>query len=78
MLDVSRIQQQQQQQPKKRRALLIGVNYIGTPYQLSGCIADIQSLNEKINGSYETVMITDLTNKKPTWHLWLDKTPLET
>ena len=73
MIDLVRIQkeqqqqQQQQQQPtKKRKALLIGVNYYGTPYQLNGCINDVQSLNEKINKLYEVEIITDLTNKKPT------------
>ena len=74
MIDVSIIQQQeqqqeQQQQPQQqpnKRALLIGINYIGTPYQLNGCITDVQSLNEKLNGLYQVEMITDLTNKKPT------------
>ena len=63
--DIARIQQQQQQ-PKKRRALLIGINYYGSPYQLDGCITDVQSLNDKFNGSYDIEIITDLTNKKPT------------
>jgi hypothetical protein len=70
MADLVRIQQQQQQQQqqqiKKRRALLIGINYYGTPYQLSGCITDVQSLNDKFCSSYDIEIITDLTNKKPT------------
>jgi hypothetical protein len=66
MADIVRIQQQQQQQIKKRRALLIGINYYGTPYQLSGCITDTQSLNDKFGSSYDVEIITDLTNKKPT------------
>ena len=67
MADLVRIQQQQQQQQiKKRRALLIGINYYGTTYQLSGCITDTQSLNDKFGSSYDIEIITDLTNKKPT------------
>ena len=68
MADIVRIQQQQQQQQqiKKRKALLIGINYYGTPYQLSGCITDVQSLNDKFGSSYDVEIITDLTNKKPT------------
>jgi len=65
MADLGRIQQQQQQ-IKKRRALLLGINYYGTPYQLTGCINDVQLLNDKFAGSYDIEIITDLTNKKPT------------
>lgn len=67
MADVVRIQQQQQQQQqiKKRKAILIGINYYGTSYQLSGCITDVQSLNDKFGSLYDIEIITDLTNKKP-------------
>jgi hypothetical protein len=64
MADVARIQQQQQ--IKKKKALLIGINYYGTPYQLSGCITDVESLNNKFGSSYDMKIITDLTNQKPT------------
>ena len=60
--DVARIQQQ----IKKRKALLIGINYYETPYKLSGCITDVESLNNKFSTSYDIEIITDLTNKKPT------------
>lgn len=66
MADIERIQQQQQQQIKKRKALLIGINYYETPYKLSGCITDVESLNDKFSSSYDMTIITDLTNKKPT------------
>jgi hypothetical protein len=62
MADVVRIQQQ----IKKRKALLIGINYYETPYQLSGCITDVESLNNKFGSSYDIKIITDLTNQKPT------------
>jgi hypothetical protein len=65
MAELLRIQQQQQQ-IKKRRALLVGINYYGTPYQLAGCITDVQSLNDKFGSSYDIEILTDLTNKKPT------------
>lgn len=66
--NMNRLQQQQQQQPsiKKRRSLLVGINYNGSPYQLNGCISDVQSLNEKYKELYNVEIITDLTNKKPT------------
>lgn len=62
MADVVRIRQQ----IKKRKALLIGINYYETQYKLSGCITDVESLNNKFCSSYDIKMITDLTNKKPT------------
>ena len=63
MADVARIQQQQM---KKKKALLIGINYYETPYQLAGCITDVELLNNKFGSSYDIKTITDLTNKKPT------------
>lgn len=66
MADVARLQQQQPIVPKKRRALLVGCNYYGTPYELGGCITDMQSLNDKFKDTYNAEIITDLTNKKPT------------
>lgn len=64
--DIARLQLQQLQQPKKRQSLLVGINYNGTPYQLSGCISDVESLNAKYKEIYNAEIITDLTNKKPT------------
>lgn len=58
---------------KNKKALLIGINYIGTPSQLNGCINDINSLNNILTTKYgfksdaETIkIITDETVQKPT------------
>jgi hypothetical protein len=58
---------------KNKKALLIGINYIGTPSQLNGCINDINSLKNILTTKYdfkadaETIkIITDETVQKPT------------
>ena len=28
----------------KKRALLVGINYVGTQYELNGCVNDVQSI----------------------------------
>jgi hypothetical protein len=58
-----------------KKALLIGINYINTPYQLSGCIDDANRMKDFLSNrgfnSFET--LTDLTNVKPTKKIILDK-----
>lgn len=53
---------------KNKKALLIGINYLNTNYELSGCIRDIERmktfLETKGFNSFDTM--TDLTNIKPT------------
>lgn len=52
---------------KNNAALLIGINYIGTDYELYGCINDTSSINSLIsNYNYQKICIlTDNTEKKP-------------
>ena len=55
----------------KKRALLVGINYIGTPYELRGCINDIENIKTKLISSYgyndaNIVTLTDNTTLKPT------------
>lgn len=54
--------------PINKKALLIGVNYTNTPYELSGCIDDANRVNELLEkrGFTTRTMITDVTNIKPT------------
>ena len=50
-------------------SLLIGINYMGTPNQLAGCINDTKNtgaLIEKKFGYKNCVFLTDETNKRPT------------
>uniref|UniRef100_A0A6C0CW89 Peptidase C14 caspase domain-containing protein n=1 Tax=viral metagenome TaxID=1070528 RepID=A0A6C0CW89_9ZZZZ len=52
----------------KKKALLIGVNYIGTPYALSGCIDDANRMKDFLtqHGFIEFKILTDYTSIKPT------------
>lgn len=53
----------------RKKALLIGVNYIGTPYELSGCIDDTTRMKELLSTGYGVTnfqVITDNTAVKPT------------
>jgi len=55
---------------KSKKALLIGINYNGTQYQLNGCINDTQSIKTRLqsigfNDTNITIM-TDVTELKPT------------
>lgn len=54
--------------PSKKQSLLIGINYIGTPNELYGCINDANNINEcfKALSINNYCLMTDLTNKKPT------------
>jgi hypothetical protein len=52
-----------------RRALLIGINYIGTPNQLYGCINDINNIGVylSVDRKYNSfIVLTDYTSRKPT------------
>ena len=54
-----------------KRALLVGCNYTGSQYQLSGCINDINNLKSRITASYgfleeNITILTDKTPVKPT------------
>lgn len=51
-----------------KKSMLVGINYIGTPNELSGCINDVNNVNEcfKACSIQNACLMTDLTNKKPT------------
>ena len=51
-----------------KNALVIGINYTGTPNQLNGCINDANSINQLlITKKYQNItLITDNTDDKPT------------
>jgi len=52
-----------------KKALLIGINYIGTPYQLNGCINDVISMSSKLTADFgftNIATMTDETTMKPT------------
>jgi metacaspase-1 len=52
-----------------RRALLVGINYIGTPYQLYGCINDINNIGsylQKVRKYNSFIVMTDMSRIKPT------------
>jgi hypothetical protein len=51
-----------------KKALLIGINYINTPYELSGCIDDTNRMKELLtkNGFNSFQILSDLTVTKPT------------
>jgi hypothetical protein len=53
----------------KKSALLIGINYTNTPYELYGCINDtknIQNLLQTKYGYTDIKMLNDETTEKPT------------
>jgi hypothetical protein len=52
----------------KKKALIIGINYIGTPYELSGCINDTTNITNLLtqHGFNDFVLLTDNTTIKPT------------
>jgi hypothetical protein len=53
-----------------KRALLIGINYIGTPYALAGCINDAVNMSAQLRTFFpmcsEYRLLTDNTPLKPT------------
>jgi hypothetical protein len=52
-----------------KRALLIGINYVGTPFQLNGCINDVKNMELMLRryGYTEFITLTDETPIKPTY-----------
>jgi metacaspase-1 len=53
----------------KKSALLVGINYIGSPYELSGCINDTNNIKDLLVNKYgykNIVMLNDTTSEKPT------------
>ena len=53
----------------QKTALLVGINYIGSPYQLLGCINDVVNMQAFLVSKYKynnTTLITDNTSVKPT------------
>lgn len=53
---------------KNKKALLIGINYLNTPYALSGCIDDTTRMKDLLSshGFNDFKILTDLTSTKPT------------
>lgn len=53
---------------KNKKAVLIGINYINTPYELTGCIDDTNRMKELLSsyGFNDFKILTDLTELKPT------------
>lgn len=53
---------------KNKRALLVGINYTGTEYELNGCINDVNTIKDRISqqGFQSINTLTDLTSEKPT------------
>jgi len=53
---------------KNKKALLIGINYIDTPYELTGCIDDTNRMKTLLTsyGFNDIKILTDLTDLKPT------------
>lgn len=54
-----------------KRALLIGINYIGTNYELYGCINDVVNMRRALISDFyynkdNVILITDTTEVKPT------------
>lgn len=53
---------------KSKKALLIGINYLDTPYQLNGCIDDTNRMKDLLSshGFNDFKILTDVTTIKPT------------
>ena len=52
---------------KNKKALLVGINYLNTPYALSGCIDDTNRMKDllSLHGFNDFKILTDLTSVKP-------------
>lgn len=50
---------------KNKKGLLVGINYIGSPYELSGCINDCNLMNS-IMKEYKNTLVTEEQEIKPT------------
>src|SRR5687767_10411271 len=42
-----------------KQALLIGINYVNTPYKLNGCYNDIYGWSKYLGSSYQSTVMTD-------------------
>ena len=51
--------------PKKQTALLVGVNYVGTPNKLHGCINDTKNVEDLLKNKYNFTNITLLNDETP-------------
>lgn len=52
-----------------KKALLIGINYVGSQYELHGCINDVVQVSQLLKGAYgfeDVRLLTDNTDVKPT------------
>lgn len=55
-----------------KRALLVGVNYVGTQYELAGCINDVKNMKTQLQTFFPSLtdsnitLLTDETTVKPT------------
>ena len=53
-----------------KRALLVGINYVGTQYELAGCVNDVVNMQNQLKVFFpkcqEYQMLTDSTTTKPT------------
>jgi hypothetical protein len=60
---------------KNSSALVIGINYIGTQYELNGCINDASSMRDLLinNGFKKIKLITDNTTDKPNRNIILSE-----
>lgn len=61
----------------QKRALLIGINYIGTQYELQGCINDVTNVSDYLTSHGFTqeniTVLTDESDKKPTRNMILSE-----
>ena len=60
---------------KNKKALLIGINYTNTPYQLTGCVEDASRMKETLSsfGFDQFEVLTDTGEVKPTKDIILKK-----
>ena len=60
---------------KNKYAMLVGINYVETPYELNGCINDVESIESKLlqSGFLNFIKLTDNTSLKPTKKTILNK-----
>ena len=68
--DVNKFTPKQISINNNKKALLIGINYTGTQYELTGCINDVNNIKDKISkegfADNNIKILTDLTSKKAT------------
>ncbi len=49
-----------------KKALLVGINYVGTSHELSGCINDVDNISNRLVGFNPINKLTDYTATRPT------------